>query len=351
MAYIQERKSKDGKVSYRVQIRLKGHPKTTATFDRKTDAKKWAQQTESAIREGRYFKVAESKKRTLGELVDRYILEVMPNKPKNAKACTAQLRWWKKEIGYLVLSDVSPAIIAEKRDSLLKGITKQGNQRSPSTVVRYLAALSHAFTIAIKEWGWIDNSPVSQISKPVEPRGRVRFLSDSERQRLLEACKSSTNPYLYTVVVIALSTGMRRGEILNLKWEHIDLNKQKLLLNETKNGEMRSVPLHGLALELIKKLKSISQQDIGLLFPSKNKHKPIDIRFPWKKALKEAGIDNYRFHDNRHSCASYLLSQRATLAQIAEILGHKTLQMVKRYAHLSENEASSIVEQMNKAIF
>ena len=100
MAYIQERKSKDGKTTYRVQIRLKGFPVTTASFERKTDAKRWAQQTESAMQEGRYFKTSEAKKHTVAEMVDRYIENVIPTKPKNAKACTAQLLWWKKQIGH-----------------------------------------------------------------------------------------------------------------------------------------------------------------------------------------------------------------------------------------------------------
>ena len=109
MAYIQERKTADGKTHFRVQIRLKGFPKEMATFDRKTDAKLWAQQTESAMREGRYFKTSESKKHTVGELVDRYIENLMPTKPKNAPACTAQLKWWKEQLGYCLLSDLSPA--------------------------------------------------------------------------------------------------------------------------------------------------------------------------------------------------------------------------------------------------
>ena len=126
MAYIQERKDKDGKTHYRVQIRLRGHPTTSATFERKTDAKLWVQQTESAMRDGRHFKTAEAKKHILAELVDRYIRDVVPTKPKNAAATTAQLLWWKKQIGHYLLSDLTPALIAEQRDNLLKGTTFKG---------------------------------------------------------------------------------------------------------------------------------------------------------------------------------------------------------------------------------
>lgn len=352
MAYIQERKTDDGKTHYRVQIRLKGHPTTSATFDRKTDAKLWAQQTESAIREGRHFKISEAKKHNLAELIERYIANVIPTKPKNAAACTAQLLWWKAQIGHCLLSDLTPALIAEQRDRLLKGLTKKGTVRSPSTVVRYLAALSHALTVATKEWGWIDDSPMRKVTKPTEPRGRVRFLDNQERTSLLQACHESTNPYLYPVVVLALSTGMRQGEIMNLRWEDIDLFRGRITLHETKNGERRVVPLCGHALELLKAHLLTKRQDVGLLFPSKDDNKkPMDLRFPWKHALKKAGIENYTFHDNRHSCASALLMNQASLAEIAEVLGHKTLSMVKRYSHLSEAHTAKVVEKMNANIF
>ncbi|HAB98674.1 MAG TPA: hypothetical protein DCE71_02490 [Parachlamydiales bacterium] len=223
MAYIQERKTEDGKTHYRVQVRLKGFPVVSATFERKTDAKNWAQQTESAMKEGRHFKTAEAKKRSVADLVDRYIETVIPTKPKNASACTAQLHWWKNQIGRCLLSDLSPALIAEQRDKLLRGITKQGKIRAPATVVRYLAALSHALTVAMKEWGWIEDSPMKKVTKPQEPRGRVRFLDDEGRAHLLKACQESSNPYLYPAFVLALSAGMRQGELMNLRWEDLDI--------------------------------------------------------------------------------------------------------------------------------
>ena len=278
MAYIQERKTADGKTHFRVQIRLKRFPKEMATFDRKTDAKLWAQQTESAMKEGRYFKTSESKKHTVGELVDRYIENVIPTKPKNAPACTAQLKWWKEQLGYCVLSDLTPALIAEHRDKLLKGLTPKGTIRSPSTVVRYLAALSHALTIAMKEWGWINDSPMSKVTKPKEPKGRTRFLSDTEKEALLKACQESSNPYLYTAFVLSVSTGMRLSEQMNLKLENINFFKGSITLHETKNGEQGLVPLRGLALDLLQKHKETLGKDIGLIFPSKEKGAAILVR-------------------------------------------------------------------------
>jgi integrase len=351
MAYIQERKTDDGKTHYRVQVRLKGTPTVSATFERKTDAKLWAQQTEASIRDGRHFKTSESKKHTVAELVNRYIESVLPGKPKNAKACTAQLLWWKNQLGHCLLSDLTPTLLCQQRDVLLNGKTPKGTQRSPSTVVRYLAALSHALSVAVKEWGWLDDSPMGRVTKPIEPRGRVRFLSDDERTGLLTACKESSNPFLYPVVILALSTGMRQAELMNLRWEDVDLMKGRIILHQTKNGERRAVPLKGLALDLLRQHKLRQQRDIGLLFPGHDPLKPIDLRFPWERALKKANIKNYRWHDHRHTCASYLLMNGATLVEIAEILGHKTLAMVKRYAHLSEAHTSTVIEKMNQKIF
>jgi integrase len=176
-------------------------------------------------------------------------------------------------------------------------------------------------------------------------------LSDEERSRLLEACKKSDSTILYTVVVLALSTGARRMELLGLRWKDIDLPRGFIILHETKNGERRVLTLSGHALELIQQRKDKSNLTCELVFPGKSLKNPIDIRSPWETALKRADIANFRFHDLRHSTASYLAMNGASLSEISEVLGHKTLQMVKRYAHLSEAHTSKVVANMNKKIF
>ncbi len=351
MANIEKRTTKDGKTTYRAKVRLKGFPPQSATFERLTDAKKWGQQTESAIREGRYFKTAEAKRHTFGELVDRYVRDVLPTKPKIQQAQTTQLHWWKEQLGHYTLADVTPAKIAECRDQLAKGKTYRGKQRSPSTVVRYMAALSHAFTIAVKEWGWLDDSPMRKVAKPKEPRGRVRFLDDDERKRLLKACEESSSRDLYPAVVLALSTGARKMEIMGLRWRDVDLKRNVIVLHDTKNGERRVLPLAGVALEQMRGRSKVRRIDSDLVFPGLDPTEPIDLRAPWEAALKQAEIEDFRWHDLRHSAASYLAMNGASLAEIAEILGHKTLQMVKRYAHLSEAHTARVVAEMNKKIF
>lgn len=352
MARIKERLVKDGTKRFTAEIRLKGYPVQSATFKRKTDASRWIQDTESAIREGRHFKTIEAKKHTFADMINRYIKDVFPTKPKSEKRQRQNLEWWRDRLGAYLLADITPALIVECRDELLAGQTIRNKQRSPATVVRYMSALSHAFTIAVNEWQWIDDTPMRKVKKPVEPRGRVRFLDDDERAKLLAACKESKNAMLYPCVVLALSTGMRQGELMSLKWNDVDLKNGVIILHETKNGERRRVPVSGLALDLLREHSKIRRIDTPLLFPSKIKpQQPVELKKAWLNALTKAQIDNFHWHDLRHCTASYLAMNGASLAEIAEVLGHKTLSMVKRYAHLSDGHVSNVVASMNRKIF
>lgn len=350
MATTEIRKGRDGKVSYRVKIRLDGHRPVSATFDRKTDAKQFIQDTESSMRAGRYFKTSESRRRTLADLIDRYTRDVLPRKPKAIKDQTCQLNWWKQDLGHLFLLDVTSAVVSDARDRLAAEPDRFGRKRSAATINRYLAALSHVFTVGKTEFEWTEDNPMTRIRKQREPRGRVRFLSDDERDRLLSKCREKSQ-VIHLVVVIALSTGMRRSEIMGLTWGDVDLVRGQLTLHETKNGERRVVPLRGHALSMVKEWSKYRHIDTRLLFPSKDRTKPLDIRRPWEESLEAAGIEDFRFHDLRHSAASYLAMNGANLAEIAEILGHKTLAMVKRYAHFSEVHTGRVVESMNSRMF
>jgi integrase len=346
MATITKRQTVDGKPYYTAQVRLKGYPAQTATFPRITDAKKWVQDTESAIREGRHFKTAESKKHTFADMVDRYIKAQLPNYNEKEQAeRKSKLLWWEDRLGVYLLSDITPPLIVECRDLL-------GETRSPATVVRYMAALSHAFTIAVNEWQWLHENPAKKVKKPTEPDGRVRFLDDDERQRLLVACKESSSELLYMCVILALSSGMRQAELMGLKWQDVNLKDGFLILHKTKNGTKRRVPLSGLGLSLLQEHAKIRRIDTPLLFPSNsNPQKSIDLRSAFQYALERAEVENFHWHDLRHCTASYLAMNGASLAEIAEVLGHKTLSMVKRYSHLSDGHVSNVVASMNAKIF
>lgn len=363
MANIQEVQGKNG-VKYRVLVRLKGCPAQSATFARKTDAKKWAQDVESAIRDGRHFKTVEAKRHTVADMIDKYVSEVVPSK-KDTENTTRHLYYWKEQIGAKLLADVTTALIVSIRDRLLKepytttrqtaaGMVATERLRSKATVNRYLAAFSHCLSIASSQWGWLESSPAQGIKKQAEPQGRVRFLSESERERLLDTCQASQNPLLYTVVVLALSTGMRQGEIMNLTWDDVDFEAQRIILHDTKNGQRRAVYLAGKALGLLQDLMGKNLRNgSNLVFPGQAalNRGPASIRTAWLTALKKAEVPDFHFHDLRHSAASYLAMNGAPLLDIAAILGHKTLSMVQRYSHLSETHVSGVVASMNEKIF
>lgn len=351
MKGIDKRTHKDGTVSYRARVRIKGHPILIQSFASKTLAMKWKRDTESAIERGAFTYEKPGSKHTLSQLIDRYIEKILPTKPKNARNICQHLLWWKQELGSYLLSDIKPSLISQKRDDLLSSPTCKNRPRSPTTVVRYLASLSHAFSVAVRDWEWVQENPVLKISKPKISNERTRFLNDEERARLIRACKESESKGLYPVVILALSTGMRRGEILNLKWSDVDLDRSAILLQTTKNGERRFVPLVGVTLELLR--ARYNQQSIGsLVFPAPHSPlKPIDIRSAWESALNKARISNFRFHDLRHTAASYLAMNQASLLEIGTLLGHKTIQMTKRYAHLSNSHIYSISELLNNKIF
>lgn len=358
LASIEKRVSKEGKTSYRVKIRLKGRQPETATFDRKTDAKLWITQTEAAIREGRYFHAVAGKGKTLGDAIDRYNRDILPSL-KDQEHRFAHLTWWKRKAGDTSLKDITSAFITECRDELKSTPYKIGSTERPrteATVNRYVASLSPVMAAASDQWDWIADNPCRKVRRGKETRGRTRFLSTEERKRLLTACAGARDtPELSLIVLLAITTGGRRGELSGLRWRDVDLKRQQLTFVDTKNGETRSVPLVGPAFEAMKGWAKVRPlDDSSFVFPGrteKTQDKPLDFQRPWMTALKRAELEDFRFHDLRHTAASYLAMNGAGLREIADILGHKTLTMVQRYSHLTQDHKTAVVERMAKAVF
>ncbi|MHA1541165.1 MAG: tyrosine-type recombinase/integrase [Alphaproteobacteria bacterium] len=346
MAYIEKRISKNNEITFRAQVRIKGCPTQSATFSTKTQAKNWASRTENKIKDGKYLSQIKARKHTIREMIERYLEYVLPQKPKVAVDWKRYLITFQDLIGDYSLLEATPSLIAEARDKIANIKTKKGNLRSGSTVNRYLTALSSVFGIAVREWELLENNPVLKVSKLKEAPHRIRYLSVEERVDLLTECEKANNPYLYPAVILALSTGARKMEILSLKWENVDLENKRVILKDTKNKEVRSLPLVVDGLKEMQKLYDSRKSKIWV-FPSKKEQKPFDITRSWRKARKDSKIKDFRFHDLRHTTASYLAMNGATMGEIADILGHKTLQMVKRYAHLSDSHKKSVLEKMN----
>ncbi len=349
MASVQGRTwiDQEGKqrTSYRVQIRRRGFPPVTATFERKTDATKWAGETEADMSRRRYFPQHEAERHTLAELVDRQLASVKVDRPHDYDRQRVILDWWKAKLGEYSLSAVTPEVIGRYRDLLQ---TEDG--MSPGTVNRYLSVLSKSYSNAIREWHWVSDNPLVRVTKKKEPKGLVRYLSDGERAALLKACRESKFRPLYLIVLFALTTGMRRGELLGLRWSDVDLERRVAVLHNTKNGDRRSVPIVPEVAELLRDHGRVRRLDNDFVFASGG----VDPVWPdkyWYRALDAAKIKDFRFHDLRHTAASYLAMSGATVPELAAVLGHRTLAMVKRYAHLSDQHTGAVVERMTRKYF
>lgn len=352
MASIQKRTRADGTETYRVRIRVPGMPLVSETFISFTQAKTWAKKKEAELLESRYFPKDMGKERTFAELVDRYISKELPKKTKGVAKQTQQLQWWKKHLGKYFLCHITPAMIAEIRDDkLLTETTYRGDLRSPSTANRYLAALSQAYTTSVKEWGWIKENPVSKVRRPKEGKARDRYLEKDEITRLLAECRNSQSPYLYAIVLFALATGARKGEILCLTWSDVDFVRGTATFRDTKNGETRTVGLNQTVLDCLKSEKIKRIICSHYIFPSSDGRSPIGIRTAWDQAVERAKLKDVTLHTLRHTAASHLAMSGASTLEIAAILGHKTLTMVKRYSHLSVSATSRALHRMNQEIF
>ena len=349
-------------------IRLQGHPPVSKTFKRLADAKSWAQETELSLRRGEYGPAdSKAKNRTLHDAIEKYQAEVLSQKaPSSQRIEATYLRFWRAELGNYALSVLSPEIISKKMAVLNESGDRRSTKtksaakpKSRKTIKLYRDNLELILKHA-QSWGWLGKAnPMDGVTRITKAnKERVRFLDDDERKALLEACKESPNPQLYPIVLFALCTGARLNEILKLSVKDLDLIRQVAILRETKNKETRKVPIVSFLKKALEQHLKWHEEWVAdmpsgtrYLFPRRDGMAPIDIRKAWENARDNAGIIDFRFHDLRHSAASYLAMNGASQLEIAEVLGHKTLQMVKRYSHLSEDHTRSVVEKMAGKIF
>jgi len=360
MATIDKIQRREG-VVYKARVRKQGHPTTTRTFKTRTAAERWARKFEAGIDEGNAGITSEASKHTLTDAIKQYREQILPDlRPETRRKYVQHLDFWQPKIGHLRLSDCRPEKIAAVRDDL----TASG--KAPATVNRYMATLASVFSATVKRWHWLQVSPMQQIEKPVERNGGTRYLSEDELQRLLTACRESTSPDLYLAVVLSVTTGARQGEILGLRWKDVDLANGVLHLRAdaatVTKGSVRSVPIATHALPLLKARleaqqkaqegKPVAIRDPGLVFPSRvSRMQPVLLHRPWTTALKRAGIESFRWHDLRHSAASFLAKGGASLVEIGAILGHASANTTKRYAHLTEQHTHELVRKLADGMF
>ncbi len=206
---------------------------------------------------------------------------------------------------------------------------------------RNLACLKSIFNKAI-QWGKAEHNPVKGVKMLPENNMRVRYLEKEEIARLLSNCSG----YIKAIIIVALNTGMRKGEILGLKWQNIDFRRELIYLLDTKNKENREVPMNEMTKEALFKTKR--RGNSPYVFGSENGKRFRDVRKSFFTAMRKSGIINFRFHDLRHSVASHLAMSGVDLNTIREILGHKSLRMTIRYAHLSTQHKKHAVDILNR---
>ena len=223
---------------WQAMVRRRGVAPRCKSFDKRNDAARWAREIEAeADRSGWVADTRLAEKTTLGELLTRYSSQISPLK---RSALTEQSRIkaiLRRPIVHRTLAKLTSADCAAYRDERLKIV-------APATVVRELNTLSHAIETALREWGlWLPRNPVKMVKRPTVPQGRKRRLEDDEEARLLAACDRGRTPLLKELVILAIETSMRRGELLGLRWAHVHLAKRIVHLPLTKNGDSRDVPL------------------------------------------------------------------------------------------------------------
>jgi len=328
MASINTHRAKDGTVTYRVRVRLRGAPVQTASFTTRQEALRWAKMRTAEVVTGKHF--PDKTPHTLSELVERYTHDVLSRKaPRTRKREGYLLAFWCKHLGWKVLSDITKADIVKVRDEFY------ANRAKATTIHRYLNLLSHVLNTAIKEYDWLQDNVVAKVSKPPLPPGKTRFLTDEERQRLLQECRRSKNTYLYGLVMLAMYTGLRRDSLLRLRRCDVDLNTRTVSVEQTKNGTPLVLPLVGEAFEVLHARCSMLATD-DHLFPHVNPEMPErSYSRAFDYAMARAGIKGASFHTLRHCVGSYLVQAGVDLYMVSHILNHKSITMTQRYAHLS----------------
>jgi len=265
------------------------------------------------IQEDRYFETAKAKRITFREMAEKYISKYEKSRDSHT------LKRLLPAFGHLTLYEITTDLVSDYRSERLKTV-------KPATVYQELSLMRRMFNVARREWKWTRDNPVADLSFSVGNRNaRERWLTQEQEQLLLDC---ATNPaWLRPLLIFALHTGMRKGEILNLKWKEVNFISKIVTVLKSKNGEKRSIPM---SKTLYNTLQDIKVRDIsGRVFPISNR----SLREAFKTALERAGIEDFRIHDLRHTFATRLVQNGVDLYKVKELLGHKTIAMTMRYAH------------------
>jgi integrase len=320
MATIRQRNDR-----WQAIIKRQGHPTRSKTFALRKDAEKWARQQERLLDAGQWMDASDDRQVLLSELLDRYAREVSVDKRGN-RAESYRIESFKKlSIAKHAVHTITPQMIASWRDARLAEV-------SSGTALREMQLLGHVFSIAIREWGIrLPSNPVSLIRKPRTGKARDRVLTASERTALIAACHQCQNPWISRVVVFALETAARRGEILALRWDDVDLKHRTAVLQITKAGQPRRIPLSSKCAAM---LDALPRSLDGRVFPVSME----TVKQAYERAVSRAGISDFNFHDLRHDALTRLAKQGLSILELRAISGHTTANMLQRYVSIDAGE-------------
>lgn len=317
MASIRNRNGK-----WQARITRKGQLPVAKSFQSKEDAQRWARQIESDIDKGSYTNLVLAHRTLFKDVIERYVQEVTLH-TRSMKEDAFRLRALARHpIAKLNMTALTSIKVAEYRDERLKIV-------SAASVIRELSYFSSIINHARREWGINMINPIPLVKKPPSPQGRNRILSEDELNRLFDALKprvKNANMWILPLTKFALETAMRRGEILEMRWEDVNLAKQIAFIRLTKNGESRTVPLSSAAVEI---LESIPRCINGYVFPVNRTTLSAAI----ERARTKAHIEDFHFHDLRHMGITRLAEKLPNLIELSAVSGHKSLAMLKRYYH------------------
>lgn len=320
-----------GPHQYQAQVRKKGYPSLTETFETRREAEDWAKKTEAEMSSGTFVDRSVLEKTTFGDLLKRYAKEETPKKRGSETELVRIGSLKKHALAARPLAKLRKVDFAKYRDERLQKCCAE-------TVRRELTIISAVFTTARELWELPVGNPLEGVKWPAKGQHRERRLQDDEEARLLEAAGQSKTPALKLCIILAIETGMRSGEMVNLDWRQIDLARHVIRLNLTKNGDPRTVPLSERAEDAILELP---QQAYGRLTTF---HDARGLRKAFALACKRAGIVGLRPHDLRHEAASQLAPKVET-ATLAKVMGWRTLQMAMRYYNPTDEELVAAVRQ------
>lgn len=313
---------------WQAQVRRNGFPPAIKTFNRKAEAIEWARRVE--LRFDRSELEPDRKilaKTTLGDVITRYRDEVVPTKRGSRDETIVLNAFLRHDISKKLLSQLSSDDFVEYRDERLQYVSLQ-------TLRRQLTPIRSALNMAMLEWRLpLRCNPLLGLKLKVVDNKRHRRLREGELDRLLKATSKNRNPLIKPIILLALETAMRRGEILGLRVHDVDIERCTATIRESKNGHSRTIPLSSLAVALLETTIAVmsdkAKAQNGRVFPLS----PVAVRLAWDRLTKRAKIEDLHFHDLRHEAISRFFEKGLTVPEVASISGHRDIRMLLRYAH------------------